>query len=104
MHSNSHAGISLAAMTHLGAALPNLTYALDTHYPWQKDEIIRGGKLPIRGGAVELPNHAGLGVELDRDALERARTSYEASGLLRRDDEFEMRKRFPDWRFAKTRY
>jgi glucarate dehydratase len=27
MHSNSHLGISLAAMTHLAAATPNLTYA-----------------------------------------------------------------------------
>jgi hypothetical protein len=35
MHSNSHLGISLAAMTHLAAAAPNLTYAVDTHTPWQ---------------------------------------------------------------------
>ena len=40
MHSNSHLGISLAAMVHLGAAIPNLKYALDTHYPWQSDEIL----------------------------------------------------------------
>ena len=39
MHSNSHLGISLAAMTHLAAAVPNLTYACDTHYPWQAEEI-----------------------------------------------------------------
>src|ERR1044072_474572 len=30
MHSNSHLGISLAAMVHLGAAIPRLDYALDT--------------------------------------------------------------------------
>ena len=35
MHSNSHLGVSLMAMTHVGAACPNLTYACDTHYPWQ---------------------------------------------------------------------
>jgi glucarate dehydratase len=35
MHSNSHLGISLAAMTHVAAAVPNLTYALDTHWPWK---------------------------------------------------------------------
>lgn len=39
MHSNSHLGISLAAMVHLGAALPHLPYDLDTHYPWQSDEV-----------------------------------------------------------------
>ena len=30
--------------------MPNLTYALDTHYPWQWEEIIIGGRLPIEGG------------------------------------------------------
>jgi glucarate dehydratase len=33
MHSNSHLGVSLMAMTHVAAACPNLTYACDTHYP-----------------------------------------------------------------------
>src|SRR5690606_34389446 len=40
MHSNSHVGISLAAMAHLAAATPNLTYACDTHYPWQSEEVV----------------------------------------------------------------
>jgi glucarate dehydratase len=104
MHSNSHAGISLAAMTHLGAALPELPYALDTHYPWQEDEIIVGGKLAIKDGFVELPKGPGLGVELDREALGRAHEQYLASGLLRRNDEIEMQKRQPGWVFKKTRY
>lgn len=104
MHSNSHAGISLAAMTHLGACLPDLRYALDTHYPWQEDEIIVGGKLPIKDGAVALPDGPGLGVELDRVALGLAHRRYLDSGLLRRDDEVEMQKVQPQWRFQQTRY
>jgi glucarate dehydratase len=104
MHSNSHAGISLAAMTHLGAALPSVKYALDTHYPWQEDEIIAGGKLAIEDGSVTLPDGPGLGVELDRQALERAHRRYVESGIVRRDDELEMQKRDPSWRFQKTRY
>jgi glucarate dehydratase len=104
MHSNSHAGISMAAMTHLGAALPSLRYALDTHYPWQLDEIVVGGKLAIRDGMVAVPDGPGLGVELDRVALERAHERYLTSGLLRRDDEVEMQKKQPDWRFVPTRY
>ena len=48
MHSNSHIGISLAAMTHVGATIPNLAYACDTHYPWQVEEVIEGGKLASR--------------------------------------------------------
>lgn len=104
MHSNSHAGISLAAMTHLGAALPALVSALDTHYPWQEDEIIAGGKLRIENGSVALPDKPGLGVELDRAALAKAHERYLACGLVRRNDELEMQKRQPGWRFEKTRY
>src|SRR5882672_12494922 len=71
MHSNSHLGISLAAMVHVAAAVPELTYACDTHYPWQTDEVIVGGKIRIENGEVALPTGPGLGVELDRDALAR---------------------------------
>ena len=39
MHSNSHLGISLAAMVHLAAATPNLTYACDTHWPWKTEDV-----------------------------------------------------------------
>ena len=45
MHSNSHLGISLMAMVHLAAAVPNLTYACDTHYPWQEEEVVEGGRI-----------------------------------------------------------
>jgi len=104
MHSNNHAGISLAAMTHLGAAMPNLSYALDTHYPWQSEEIIVGGRMPIEGGCVTLPKGPGLGVELDRAALARAHATYERAGLKERNDEVEMQKKVPGWKFAATRW
>jgi len=104
MHSNNHAGISLAAMTHLGAAMPNLSYALDTHYPWQWEEIIVGGRMKIEDGCVELPKGPGLGVELDRPALARAHETYKRCGLTERDDEPEMRKKVPGWKFQQTRW
>ena len=63
MHSKSHLGISLAAMVHFGAAIPNYKYALDTHYPWQSDEIIIGGRFKFEEGQVALPTGAGLGVD-----------------------------------------
>ncbi len=47
MHSNSHLGISLAAMVHLAASSENLTYACDTHYPWKT----RGPAGPRGAGA-----------------------------------------------------
>ena len=104
MHSNNHGGISLAAMTHLGAAMPNLSYALDTHYPWQWEDVIVGGRMKIEGGCVTLPKGAGLGVELDRAALARAADNYRRCGLTERNDEPEMQKKVPGWKFKATRW
>ena len=55
-HSNSHAGLTMAAMVHLAAAIPQLTSASDTHYPWLPDDadIIEGPKLAIVGGAIKI--------------------------------------------------
>lgn len=104
MHSNSHLGISLAAMVHIGAAISDIEFALDTHYPWQKDEVIVGGKLSIVNGCVQVPEGPGLGVEIDREQLERLHQNYLACGLSRRDDEVEMQKVTPGWKFMETRY
>ena len=104
MHSNSHLGISLAAMTHVGATLPNLAYACDTHYPWQVDEVIAGGKLPIVDGCVRVPEGPGLGVTLDREALARLHQCYVDCGIRRRDDTTEMRKYQPDFNAARPRF
>lgn len=104
MHSNSHLGISLAAMTHLGAALPDLRYALDTHYPWQSEEVIASGRFTFQDGSLPVPSGPGLGVELDREALARLHDNYLRCGLTRRDDEVEMRKWQPGWSFQAVRY
>lgn len=104
MHSNSHLGISLAAMVHLGAALPTLPYALDTHYPWQSDEVIVGGRIQFEDGAVAVPQEPGLGVELDRDALAALHRNYIACGLTKRDDEIEMQNVQPGWTFQAVRW
>ncbi len=104
MHSNNHGGISLAAMTHLGAAMPNLSYALDTHYPWQWEDIIVGGRMKIEGGCVTLPTGPGLGVELDRAALAHAADNYRRCGFTERNDEPEMQKKVPGWKFKATRW
>ena len=104
MHSNSHLGISLAAMVHLGAAIPKLKYALDTHYPWQSDEIIIGGRFKFEDGQVAVPTGAGLGVELDREALAKLHQNYLTCGLTKRNDEIEMQKVQPGWTFNATRW
>jgi glucarate dehydratase len=100
MHSNSHLGVSLMAMAHVAAVAPHLTFACDTHYPWQhaEDEIVAGGRVPIRGGCVTITDKPGLGVELDQDQLARGRERYQRCAYRKRDDEAEMRKHVdPAW-------
>ena len=46
VHSSGELGIQLASMLHLGAVLPNLTFAADAHYHHLKDDIIKGGLMP----------------------------------------------------------
>ena len=104
MHSNSHLDISLAAMTHLAAALPALNYAADTHYPWQSEPIVTRGRFVFEDGALTVPDAPGLGVELDHEALARLHANYQACGLTRRDDEAEMQKLQPGWRMTPTRW
>jgi len=106
MHSNSHLGISLMAMSHLAAATPNLTYACDTHYPWveDSDEVIVGGKVPISGGCVEVTNAPGLGVTLDHERLAAAHRTYNRIAIRTRDDLGQMRKYDPAFSNRKPRF
>ena len=104
MHSNSHLGISLAAMVHLAAATPNLTYACDTHWPWKNEDVVVGSPFVFRDGALDVPTGPGLGVELDRDALAFLHQQYLACGLRNRDDSGYMRRCVPDWERATPRW
>jgi glucarate dehydratase len=98
-HSNNHAGVTMAAMTHLAAVVPQITLASDTHYPWLVEgaDIIAGGNLRFRDGKLPVPRAAGLGVELDPDQLARAHETYERCGMRQRDDARTMRMIDPHW-------
>lgn len=104
MHSNSHLGISLMAMTHLAASVHHLSYACDTHYPWQSDEILKGGRVPITGGSVRLTDRPGLGVELDHDKLAELHEDFLACRIRTRNDVLQMRRFRPDWTQIKPRF
>jgi glucarate dehydratase len=104
MHSNSHLGISLMAMTHLAASVEQLNYACDTHYPWQQDEVLVGGKVPIRGGCVQLSSAPGLGVTLDHERLARMHESFLRCRIRTRNDVTQMQRYRPDWRQLKPRF
>jgi glucarate dehydratase len=97
MHSNSHLGISLAAMCHVAAATPNLTFDCDTHYPWSTREIVKSGRPVFRDGKVRVPEGPGLGVELDREALAELNDLYNRAMVADRDDTDEMKKYVPDF-------
>ena len=86
MHSNSHLGVSLAAMTHLAAATPNLNYACDTHWPWKTEDVVDTKPLEIVGGCVKVPTNPGLGVELDADRLQQLHLKYIETTIRSRDD------------------
>ena len=97
-HSNSHTGISLAAMTHWAAAAPNLIYASDTHYPWnEEDDIVQGAPLQFVDGALPVPTEPGLGVEVDEERLQAAHERYLQNKAAGRDDVSAMQERDPSW-------
>jgi glucarate dehydratase len=98
MHSNSHLGISLAAMVHVAAATPALTYACDTHYPWNgHNDVVKPGALRFVDGSVRVPAGPGLGVELDREKLAELHQQYLNAKMTARDDTGYMQKFVPDY-------
>jgi glucarate dehydratase len=80
VHSSGELGIQLATMLHLGAVVPNLSFAADAHYHHLTDDIIEGGKLVYEDGAIRVPTSPGLGVRLDRKKLAKYAELYNELG------------------------
>jgi glucarate dehydratase len=80
VHSSGELGIQLATMLHLGAVIPNLSFAADAHYHHLTDDIIQGGKLKYENGTIAVPTAPGLGVKLDRDKVAEYRELYRRLG------------------------
>lgn len=98
MHSNSHLGVSLAAMTHAAAAMPELGHSCDTHYPWNAaDDFLVPGTITIADGAVAVGSDPGLGVDVRRDIVDRLHARYVSSGRTIRDDTSYARRFNPDY-------
>jgi glucarate dehydratase len=102
-HSNNHFDISLAMMMHVAAAAPGAITAVDTHWIWQDGQRLTRNPLQIQRGKIEVPMRAGLGVELDLDAIERAHALYNAKALGARDDAIAMQFLIPGWKFDPKR-
>ena len=102
-HSNNHFDISLAMFTQVGAAAPGEITALDTHWIWQDGQPLTRSPLQIEDGAITVPTTPGLGVELDRDAVDAAHQLYLEHGLGARDDAVAMQFLVPGWQFDPKR-
>ena len=98
-HSNNHFDISLAMFTHVAAAAPGKVTAIDTHWIWQDGQRLTKAPLQIKGGQIEVPTVAGLGVELDMVEVEKAHQLYLQHGLGARDDAVAMQYLIPNWKF-----
>jgi len=80
VHSSGELGVQLATMLHLGAVLPNMTMAADAHYHHLLDDVIQGGKMSYRDGAIAVPSEPGLGVKLDADKVSQYAEEYRRLG------------------------
>ena len=80
VHSSGELGVQLATMLHLGAVIPNLSYAADAHYHHLTDDVIEGGLLLYRDGSIARPDTPGLGVKLDREKLRQYQELYKELG------------------------
>ena len=80
VHSSGELGIQLATMLHLGAVMPNLSFAADAHYHHLCDDIIAGGLMRYEQGAIRVPTGPGLGVKLDREKLGKYNELYRRLG------------------------
>src|SRR5439155_577939 len=87
VHSSGELGIQLATMLHLGAVLPNLTFAADAHYHHLVDDVIEGGKRAYCHGGMAVPTAPGLGVTLDRERVARYHEAFLRLGTYAYDQD-----------------
>ncbi len=102
-HSNNHFDISLAMVTHVAAAAADPITAIDTHWIWQEGQHLTRNPLKIVDGMLTVPERAGLGIDLDFEAIDRAHALYSMEGLGARDDSIAMQYLIPDWKFDPKR-
>jgi glucarate dehydratase len=102
-HSNNHFDISLAMFAHVGAAAPGTVTAIDTHWIWQDGQALTKDPLQIKHGKIAVPEQPGLGIDIDRTAIEAAHALYKKHGLGARDDTIAMQSLISGWTFDDKR-
>jgi L-alanine-DL-glutamate epimerase-like enolase superfamily enzyme len=79
-HSLGELGLGVFAAVHVMAATPNFTYANQSYASLLADDVLEGGPLPYRGGTLAVPDHPGIGVELDAERIGLYSELYEREG------------------------
>jgi L-alanine-DL-glutamate epimerase-like enolase superfamily enzyme len=79
-HSLGELGVGVYAALHVLASTPNFTYANQSYASLLADDVVDGGQLPYRQGALAIPERPGIGVELDAARVERYAELYEREG------------------------
>ncbi|MCU1327060.1 MAG: Mandelate racemase/muconate lactonizing enzyme C-terminal domain protein [Bryobacterales bacterium] len=87
VHSSGELGIQLATMLHLGAVIPNLSFAADAHYHHLTDDVIEGGLMQYEDGKIRVPTRPGLGVTLNREKVREYAELYKRLGAYPYDQD-----------------
>jgi glucarate dehydratase len=64
------------------AAMPALVEPSQSLLRWQIGDVIQGGPFKPKNNVVPVPESPGLGVELDKDALQRWHQHYVDHGPM----------------------
>ena len=80
------AGIMTAAYLHLTAAEPSMIRPHQSLFRFTADVAIEQGHLAPKGGVLEVSDQPGLGVTLDRAALQRMHERYRTEGAMASGD------------------
>ena len=82
VHSSGELGIQLATMLHLGAVIPNLSFAADAHYHHLTDDIIEGGLMRYEDGRDPRARRARSGREARSGEVARVQRTLPAPGRV----------------------
>jgi glucarate dehydratase len=76
LRSHAEAGIGWAAIVHLGMSTPELERPAQSLIDLLTDDLVMGERWDVRNGGVRAPDLPGLGVILDRAAVQAAHELY----------------------------
>jgi glucarate dehydratase len=80
VRSHAESGIGWAAIVHLGMSTPELHRPAQSLMDLSAEDLVLGDRWDVRHGGVRAPAAAGLGVSLDRAALEVCHELYREHG------------------------